>query len=55
MHALFDLYRVDVGGSAEWLGSVQSYSVALFEIELIAAEAPGDYVVVTAKPAIKSY
>jgi hypothetical protein len=24
MHALFDMYRVDVGGSAEWLGSVQS-------------------------------
>jgi len=28
------------------MGSVQSYSVALFEIELTAARAPGDYAVV---------
>jgi hypothetical protein len=41
--AINDIYRVDVGGSAEWLGSVQSYSVALLEIELTAVEAPGDY------------
>jgi len=46
MHALFDIYKVDVGGSAEWLGSVQSYSVALLEIQLAAVEAPADYVIV---------
>ena len=43
MHALFDNYRVDVGGSAKWLDSVHSYSVALLKIELIAVEVPGDY------------
>jgi hypothetical protein len=46
MHALFDMYKVNLRGSAMWLGSVQSYSVALFEIELNAAKAPGDYVIV---------
>src|SRR5215831_4145957 len=46
MHALFDIYRVDVGGSAEWLDSVESYSVALLKIELIAVKAPGDYAIV---------
>ena len=46
MHALFDLYKVDRGGLGMWLGSVESYSVALFEIELTAAKAPGDYAIV---------
>ena len=46
MHALYDMYKVDLGGSAMWLGSVQSYSVALFEIELTAVKAPGDYAIV---------
>ena len=46
MHALYDMYKVDLGGSTMWLGSVQSYSVALFEIELTAAKAPGDYAIV---------
>ena len=46
MHALFDMYKVDFRGSAMWLGSVQSYSVALFEIELTARRAPGDYAIV---------
>jgi len=46
MHALFDMYKVDLGGSARWLGSAQSYSVALFKIELTAAKAPGDYAIV---------
>ena len=46
MHALFDIYRVGVGGSAEWLDTVQSYSVALLKIELIAVEVPGDYAIV---------
>ena len=46
MHALFDMYKVHLGGSAMWLGSVESYSVALFEIELTAAKAPGDYAIV---------
>jgi len=47
MHALFDIYTVDVDGSAKWLDSVQSYSVALLKIELIAVEAPGDYAIVS--------
>jgi len=46
MHALFDIYMVDVDGSVEWLGSVLSYSLALLKIELTAVEAPGDYVIV---------
>ena len=46
MHALFDIYEVDPDGSVEWLASVQSYSVALFELELTAAKAPGDYAIV---------
>jgi hypothetical protein len=46
MHALFDMYKVDSRGSAIWMGSVQSYGVALFEIELTAVRAPGDYAIV---------
>ena len=46
MHAFYDMYKVDLGGSTMWLGSVQSYSVALFELELTAAKAPGDYAIV---------
>ena len=46
MHALFDVYKLDLCSSAMWMGSVQSYSVALFEIELTAAKAPGDYALV---------
>ena len=46
MHVLFDMYKVDPCGSAMWMGSVQSYGVALFEIELTAAKAPGDYAIV---------
>ena len=46
MHALFDMYKVDPSGSAMWMGSIQSYSVALFEIELTAAKAPGDYAII---------
>lgn len=46
MHALFDIYKLDPRGSAMWMGSVQSYHVALFEIELTAARAPGDYAIV---------
>ena len=51
MHALFDIYRVDVDGSAKWLDSVQSYSAALLKIELIAAEAPSDYAIVSRQTA----
>ena len=29
-----------------WMGSVESYGVAFFEIELIAARAPGDYAII---------
>ena len=46
MHALYDIYMVDVDGSVESLGSVLSYSLALLKIELTAVEAPGDYVIV---------
>ena len=46
MHALFDIYMVDVDGSVESLGSVLSYSLALLKIELTAVEAPGDYAIV---------
>ena len=49
MFALFDLYRLDPRGSAMWLGTVQSYNLAMFEIELIAARAPGDYTIVNRK------
>ena len=46
MHALFDMYKLDLYSSALWMGSVESYGVALFEIELAAAKAPGDYAIV---------
>jgi hypothetical protein len=46
VRTLFDIYKVDLGGSAEWLGSVRSHRVALLEIGLAAVEAPGDYVIV---------
>ena len=46
MHGLFDMYKLDLCGSAMWMGSVESYGVALFEIELTAAKAPGDYAIV---------
>jgi hypothetical protein len=46
MSALFDLYKLNLRGSAEWLGSVQSFNMALLEIELTAAREPGDYTVV---------
>jgi hypothetical protein len=49
MFALFDLYRLDLKGSAMWLGTVQSYNLAVFEIELTAARAPGDYTIVNRK------
>lgn len=46
MYPLYDLYKLGDHGSALWMGRVQSYSVALFEIELTAARAPGDYLIV---------
>ena len=46
MHALFDIYKLELHGSTMWMGCVQSYSVALFEIELTAAKAPGDYAII---------
>lgn len=46
MDGFFDLYKLGDRDSAMWLGRVQSYSVALFEIELTAAQAPGDYLIV---------
>jgi hypothetical protein len=46
MRALFDMYKVDLRGSAMWMGSVHSYNAAAFEIELSAARSPGDYAIV---------
>jgi len=46
MQALFDIYKLDFCGSVMWMGSVQSYTVALFEIELVAAKPPGDYAII---------
>ena len=46
MYGLFDIYKLDLRGSAMWMGSVQSYGVALFEIELTAAKAPGNYAII---------
>ena len=40
--------RLELGdhGSATWMGRTESYNVALFEIEVTAAKAPGDYLIV---------
>ena len=46
MHGLFDMYKLDPCGSTMWMGRVQSYDVALFEIELTAAKTPGDYAII---------
>ena len=46
MHGLFDMYKLDFRGSTMWMGSVESYDVALFEIELTAAKVPGDYAII---------
>ena len=46
MHAFYDLYKLGDHGSAMWMGRVHSYDVALLEIELSAAKAPGDYLIV---------
>ncbi len=46
MYAFYDLYKLGDHGSALWMGRVQSYSVALLEIELNAAKAPGNYLIV---------
>jgi hypothetical protein len=44
--ALFDIYKFGLHGSAMWMGTVQSYNVALFEAELTATNAPGDFAIV---------
>jgi hypothetical protein len=46
MRALFEMYKVDSHGPDIWLGSVRSYRIAAFEIELSATRAPGDYAIV---------
>jgi hypothetical protein len=46
MSALFDLYKLDLQGTVKWLGSVHTFNMALFEVELTAARAPGDYTVI---------
>jgi hypothetical protein len=37
-HVLFDIRKLDLRGSAMWMGCAQSYSFALFEIELTTAK-----------------
>ena len=46
MYPLYDMYKVGDHGSTMWMGRTESYNVALFEIELAAAKAPGDYLIV---------
>jgi hypothetical protein len=47
MRELFDIYKVDSSDSSTLLGTVHSFSMAVFEIELNAGfGAPGDYVIV---------
>jgi hypothetical protein len=46
MSALFDLYNLDLQGSAKWLGSVQTFDIALLVVEMTAERAPGDYIVI---------
>ena len=51
MCALFDMYKVDFRGPARWLGCVDSYDAAAYEIELNALRAPGDYAIVNRQTA----
>ena len=51
MSALFDMYKVDFRGPARWLGCVDSYDAAAYEIELKALRAPGDYTIVNRQTA----
>jgi len=51
MSALFDMYKVDFRGPARWLGCVDSYDAAAYEIELNALRAPGDYAIVNRQTA----
>jgi hypothetical protein len=44
--ALFDIYKFDLSGSAKWMGTVHSYSVAVFHLQLASAKAPGSYAIV---------
>jgi hypothetical protein len=46
MYPLYDIYKLGDHGSATWMGRTESYNVALFEIEVTAAKAPGDYLIV---------
>ena len=46
MSALFDLYNLDLQGSAKWMGSVQTFNMALLVAEMTAARAPGNYTVI---------
>lgn len=45
MHVLFDIRKLDLRGSAMWLGLRPIYSIALLELELTSAKAPGDYAI----------
>jgi len=44
--ALFDIYKFNHSGKAKWIGTVDSYSVAVFHVERTAARAPGGYAIV---------
>jgi len=56
--ALFDIYKFDLRGSANWMGTVHSYSMALFQVQLSATKAPGDYAIInrqTGERSVQSY
>jgi hypothetical protein len=42
--ARFDIFKLGIGGSLQWIGDSESFSGAMFRVELAAAKAPGKYV-----------
>ena len=45
MYPSFDILKLATDGSEQWMGNVESYDVALFDIELAAAKWPGKYAI----------
>ena len=41
----FDILKLGLDDSEEWMGNVESYDVALFDVELAAAKSPGKYAI----------
>jgi len=39
----FDVFKLGPDGSLQWIGDSESFSGAVFHIELVAAKAPGKY------------